>query len=118
MNLLTSSQYSLSYLQSFTYEYEAGVVNRPMPNFNTTPLTKDLILVKCTTDTPNGIGTSVGTAVQFVTLDNGEVVSVGSHRIYLGTQLLQLETFTPYYLRVFPLNRLRQLTLSVREYNG
>lgn len=118
MTLLTSADYSLSYLQSFKYEYVAGSYNLPIPNFNTTPLTKDLILVKCTTDTPNGIATGVGTAVQFVTLDNGEVMSVGSHKIYLGTQLLQLETFTPYYLRVFPLSRLRQLTLTVREYNG
>jgi len=118
MTLLTASKYSLSYVQSFEYRYVAGSYNLPIANFDTSQLTKDLILVKCTTDNPNGAFTGVGTVVQFITLDSGEVVSVDSHRLYLGTQLLELKSFNPYFLRIFPLNRLRQLTLSVREYNG
>jgi len=117
MTLLTSGEYSVSYIQSFSNQ-NIGGLNLPIPIFNTSNFTKDLILVKCTNDNPTNLQTSVGTVVQMIALDNGELVSVDSHRIYLGTQFLELKAFSPYYLRVFPLSRLRQLTLSVREYNG
>ncbi len=118
MDITDSSKWSLKYIQSFNTE-TFGAINTGISKFNTSPIVFEnkLIKIKCTSSDVTS-NQYVGSILQKLTLSNGEIVVAESRYIYLGSQVLELKDFTPYFVEVSARKALKQLTISMSEFTG
>jgi hypothetical protein len=118
MDFQNDSLWTLRYIQSFNAD-SFGAVNVGIQKFNTSVLNENIIKIKCTSSAPISTTSQyVGYVLHKVTLDSGEVSFIDKRSIYLGSQIFELKAFTPFFLTVVPVRRLRQLTLSISEFVG
>lgn len=118
MDFQNDSLWVLRYIQSFNAD-NFGAVNIGIQKFDTSVFNENIIKIKCTSSAPiSTVSQYVGYVLHKVTLDSGEVSFIEKKSIYLGSQIFDLKAFTPYFLTVAPVRRIRQLTLSVSEFIG
>jgi hypothetical protein len=118
MDFQNSGLYSLSYLQSAN-SVLIGSLNTGIPKFDSSELQSNIVKVKATS-TNKGASFSdyVGVLLHKVTLDNGEICLIDSKAFYLGSQILEFKAFNPYFVTIAPIQRIRQLTISISEFTG